>query len=1053
MSTAEDRRLLKRVDDVIQINVMTAEQGDFLITHMPFEHLEVTRSGLAHSQARAMSEEQVYRDLIRNAKDEHRFIIVKGNNGTGKSHLIRWLQARMVNDQQNGELENEKIVFIRRIDNTLRGAVSQLLEQNVVSDPDQLQRMKTFVDSVSSMSENQLKDTILDSFITQMRHEVEVYEKLEPSAKIRAFKKPEAQQYVEFLNCGPVREKLLAPQGPITRFYELLNKPSQDRANVGSPRFEASDFNYVKDKAFRDEMQQYKTVSKIASALFFIEKNNNDQKLADVLNDYAELVIQRTAHIGGEDTSQIMTNLRKELKKQGKNLTVFIEDMTTFTGLDTELIKVLVEGNTGEYADFCRVTSVIGITNAYYDERFKGNFQDRVTHQVLVDNRSFGTPETLYGMAARYLNAFYLSSEEVQSWMQEGAKPEKIPYRAKGPDYAWDAIRIGEDDYSLFPFTKMSLVKLFDRLDTVNKTPRNFLRAVIHEQMVTFIYNRIEGVPFPSTTKDAIGTAPVSFVKQAYNQPFEALTGNSEDEEEKKAFRALLCFWGNATVTGDDRQLAGLPKEFIDSLHYSFLDGSQPVVPPGVGVAPVGNDGETPPEWPGDKSEKKQREYPSSLKKQLDDIERWSQSPDYTLQSSARSRKSVSDFLHEAITWPMEGVPTYWADLYLGDNKKVYIEGQKEKVPTAETALFVLPRSSQVANVLKGLAIRDELKDWDFEESAFYQQQIAVWLEKNKKQFVDRISDAGKIESMKELLMASMTVEYLYLGIMGGFSRDESHLREKLFKPKTDLLAVERGRDNKRYDEWGKLIDSFFTKTVENDFKDNKEILTRMVKSTTGEASASSDVVLVWAAMVDDAFNIMKRNHWDFAPYLEGKRFGKDEKIEKPYYLLQEYIPKVAAVLEDEKQNFTEICQKLPEYVPNPEEGASWKSVAEEAAKFLKQMNAGYSIGYPSEFDGALQRIKNKSDTLAAIVRNGKAVCESNVPSSMLVFFSSDPIELELNKALKTFDAIREFAEAQNRKYSQAIKNGGLDISLHEEVKAVRGQIAELMETLSQEVE
>lgn len=102
---------------------MSASREDFLVTHMPFTNLGVTGSGSTTAATSEMSEEDVYQNLIKNPENKHRFIIVKGNNGTGKSHLIRWLQARMENDIKKEEREDEKIVFIRRIDNTLRGAI------------------------------------------------------------------------------------------------------------------------------------------------------------------------------------------------------------------------------------------------------------------------------------------------------------------------------------------------------------------------------------------------------------------------------------------------------------------------------------------------------------------------------------------------------------------------------------------------------------------------------------------------------------------------------------------------------------------------------------------------------------------------------------------------------------------------------------------------------------------------------------------------------------------------------------------------------------------
>ena len=70
--------------------------------------------------------------------------------------------------------------------------------------------------------------------------------------------------------------------------------------------------------------------------------------------------------LSSENAETIFAHLRRDLKKQGKNLTIFIEDFTGFTGIDQELITALSYEHGGDYQDLCRVTSVIGITNDYY---------------------------------------------------------------------------------------------------------------------------------------------------------------------------------------------------------------------------------------------------------------------------------------------------------------------------------------------------------------------------------------------------------------------------------------------------------------------------------------------------------------------------------------------------------------------------------------------------------------------------------------------------------------------------------------------------------------
>lgn len=109
------------------------------------------------------------------------------------------------------------------------------------------------------------------------------------------------------------------------------------------------------------------------------------------------------------------------MKKQGKNLTIFIEDFTGFTGIDQELITALSYEHGGDYQDLCRVTSVIGITNDYY-YAFRGNFKDRVTHQIEVTDRSYGTDEFIVQMAGRYLNAIIA----IRQIFAVGTSPELI---------------------------------------------------------------------------------------------------------------------------------------------------------------------------------------------------------------------------------------------------------------------------------------------------------------------------------------------------------------------------------------------------------------------------------------------------------------------------------------------------------------------------------------------------------------------------------------------------------------------------------------------------
>ena len=127
---------------------MATEDAYFMSTHMPFSSLELFRGGYYEegkmpAPTKLMSEDEVFEQLIYNPDNEHRMIIVRGNHGTGKSHLIRYLKGRF--ERSPSTVYNpatEQLVFLRRLNNSVRGAFSQLLEQEAIKDPDIAEKLR-----------------------------------------------------------------------------------------------------------------------------------------------------------------------------------------------------------------------------------------------------------------------------------------------------------------------------------------------------------------------------------------------------------------------------------------------------------------------------------------------------------------------------------------------------------------------------------------------------------------------------------------------------------------------------------------------------------------------------------------------------------------------------------------------------------------------------------------------------------------------------------------------------------------------------------------------
>ena len=93
-----------------------------MLTHKPFKNIKMISRGLFLNGEQYFHENELYRTIIDN-RDKHQFHVVKGDNGSGKSHLIRWIKENYEQD-----VKDEAIIFISRMHSTLKGALQQIIQ-------------------------------------------------------------------------------------------------------------------------------------------------------------------------------------------------------------------------------------------------------------------------------------------------------------------------------------------------------------------------------------------------------------------------------------------------------------------------------------------------------------------------------------------------------------------------------------------------------------------------------------------------------------------------------------------------------------------------------------------------------------------------------------------------------------------------------------------------------------------------------------------------------------------------------------------------------------
>ena len=873
--------------DVIKTDDMATDNPYFMATHMPFDNLEVYEGGQTDKPPELMNEERIFQTLIRNPDNRHRMIIVRGNNGAGKSHLIRYWKTRMEGSPANiYNSETEQLLFLLRRNNSVRGAFAQLLEQDVIRDPDIKEKLRKFVASSTSRDEESFKTDIFYAYVAAVSND----------RSGSTYKPVICRNLAQYLSDPRMQEHLMRLGGAVERCYQMITAPNNQVLGE-SLVFTAQDV--AEPKVLRAIIRTGNPEAKDFAGTI---KNDEDeiQKLVRYLNGFAREVVQRCADISSENAKAVFERLRRDLKAQGKNLTLFIEDFTGFTGIDSELITVLSIEHGGDYADLCRVTSVIGITDGYYNQ-FKDNFKDRVTHQIKVTERSFGSNEFLIPMAARYLNAIYCAPDDICRWYENGALRENLPVSAFQPPCPWDKIPIDGHEMTLYPFNSRALRKLYDGLPT--KTPRMFLKDVLQAQLKEYFDGKEYGTEwaFPQNPKNVpMGNGP-------HSSAIDALQTLST--EDRRRLKSLFAIWGDGSASGTQNQsgvvsFGKLPKAFLADIGLSAFTGIGDIQPIKSDEVPE----ERPPQPPGKTREELKKE--KELNRRKADIDAWFSSSYATLQFSPDYKEWLREFLIGkgnqcgAVNWQDSGVPAYIAAQRLSNLDAFYIDGQGGS-GSGGRALIVMEKSAESRDALIALTERHYAEDWTFENALFYQRKLIVWLERNRVDILKSVyADYANRPPLAEWGLALQYLKALVYGQAVNVSSPLSAVKSLFVEIKRNPAA------ERLTPEWNDLIRFLEQAKVVAVFEDALRSLQNASNTTMGaiQGSGSSKRVLRAEELLSAAEKLI-RHQWDIADELPDS--VEKSALYHPVGTLKILYQKIRAVTDAEERRISETQARL----------------------------------------------------------------------------------------------------------------------------------------------
>ena len=692
----------------------TESSPRFLASHAPISHVRVGDGG------QIATDVEVF-ERIAALRSRENVVLVHGDPGTGKSHLINWIKLRYDHAIASERMNNVIPVLIRRRTGSLKDALEQLVQQLPSEFSKYVEPVRNAIDRISEKAARQ-------KLASAMNLELGIKWQEEGRPKL----KRTIRDISEAFRAQGFGDWLCREGGVIDRNVQRLISPSdvQDRESI--PEFSADEFR-ITDQRLRSRALNPEVVNTLIYE--FEEDERSAEEVAQACNLVLRSALREFTGLGNAQLSNILTSIRQDLKKSGMRLVLLIEDVSTLSVLDDEIVNAVEPQND---PSLCDLTSVLGMTEQAFG-RLRDNQYQRVAGSGLI--LSFPTDAASASWAgdavnvdrfvARYLNATRLSAENIDiiaDARREGADLnvsacENCP--VKGSCHAaFGAVDFEGVAVGLFPFRSSTAMRLLSQLDEtqtgVRQTQRGLLDFVTRP-VLKHVADLSEGL---SSTL----SLPIKIETPAYWQTFsETYTGGWQTGDISRV-RLLAQAWSDARTA---EETASELKPLLEPFMFPPFSREAKAVAPATTLTskPIQPSGITP----------TAPIVSPKIQNLLNRLERWMNGE--KLESPGEIQELLLRFLRNALPFDDRRSPAPPARDSLRRETASIIRIEDAATRAANKNFFIdILREGATRDLITALAHYDWVggQSWTYPDGERHKRSVARWLRGNQ----DRICTA-----------------------------------------------------------------------------------------------------------------------------------------------------------------------------------------------------------------------------------------------------------------------------------------------------------------------
>lgn len=759
----------------------TLGPGHFQAVHHP---LRLRRRRLGErSGGRWVPESEIAKVLSGPLRpDGYLFIPIVGGSGTGKSHLVRWVH------EHTAETPSWEARYLAKNRTSIRRVIEVVIEG--LSGPaidaahDALESAPAHTESADVLAERLLDELALLVAADDSDHQAQ-------DGGERQLRKKVREQLPDVLRDPVVRRRLTAENGVVVRLVGLAQKGRRDGDGLDddATRVTASDlpltFEDLGDasRGARQLLNQMATLPKLLDAA------------VSAINRALPGAVKRVFVSSQVDLIEVFREVRRSLLDQGKELVLFIEDLTVLHGVEREFLDAIVEPAVSPDGRLCNLRVVFAVTEGHFDDldTVRTRCDDAYWLDSTYGDDGVDTDEAL-SFLGRYLNATRLIPEELeQDWTGRHGK-RWLSNACSSCEFQTDchaAFGASAEGYGLYPFDRAAVSRFVSVLSPARFDPRLIVRELVSRVLLQGAVE-ISGSSFPSDDLLA------SFDRAS--EPLEALLTSelkNQRPTDHEQLSNLIRYWSEDMTPGS------LSSDIVRAFGIDPLPDDLRAKPATTSRAQRTSSTaqRTQQQSNEDQSTGVDQQLRSPWRSHFNELERWAgQGADLT----AKATNDLRNLVHEAVEKNLEfgALPVNlgkdFDEARFKADRDILIRGSVT-VQTREDAPIVVERSPDSAAALQGLILLRHAEGGTYDRASEFRQvageHLQTWTARAASALANPLSPSTS-SSVEGLILCAMVAGHCET------AADSSSYLEVLFSP-----PPHRAPDPNRSDKWTALLE------------------------------------------------------------------------------------------------------------------------------------------------------------------------------------------------------------------------------------------------------